>query len=156
MQGRVFSGMRRALELLLVIFTIVLAGIQFVRPARTNPAADPADDLTAYVPAQVAAILDRSCRDCHSSQTRWPWYSNIAPASWLVIDHVNHGRQHFNYSNWPAYDEQRKLSIRRSSCDMARAGTMPMPSYVLMHRSAKLSAGDIAALCEWAVPVASH
>jgi hypothetical protein len=148
--------MRRAFKLLLVVLAILVAGIQFVRPARTNPAADPADALTAYVPAHVAAILDRSCRDCHSSETRWPWYSNIAPASWLVIDHVNHGRSHFNYSNWPSYDTQRKLSLRKSSCDMARAGTMPMPSYLLMHRSAQLSPGDIAALCEWAVPVASH
>ena len=148
--------MRLAFKSILVILGILFISIQFVRPARTNPVADPADDLTAYVPAHVAEIFDRSCRDCHSSGTRWPWYSNIAPASWFVIDHVDHGREHFNYSNWPTYDEQRKLAIRRSSCDMARAGTMPMRSYVLIHRSARLSEGDIAALCAWAVPVAAH
>src|SRR5687768_8392914 len=148
--------MRRVFKLLLFVLAVLFVAIQFVRPPRTNPAADPADPLTAHVPAHVAVILDRSCRDCHSSQTRWPWYSNIAPASWLVIEHVDHGREHFNYSNWPTYDDQRQLSIRRSSCDMARAGTMPMPSYLLLHPSARMSEGDIATLCEWAVPLAAH
>jgi hypothetical protein len=148
--------MRRAFKVVLVSLAILFAGVQLVRPARTNPAADPARALTPHVPANVAAILDRSCRDCHSSETRWPWYSNIAPASWLVIDHVNHGRSHFNYSNWTAYDEERRLALRRNSCDLARGGTMPMPSYLLLHRSARLSPGDIEALCTWAVPAASH
>ena len=148
--------MRRVLKVLLVTTTIILAAIQFVRPPRTNPPADPASALTNHVPANIAEILDRSCRDCHSSQTRWPWYSNVAPVSWFVIDHVDHGRTHFNYSNWPIYDAERQLAIRKNSCEMARAGTMPMPSYTLLHRSARLSAADLEALCTWAVPASTH
>ncbi len=148
--------MRRVLKVLLVLIITVLAGVQIVRPPRTNPPADPADALTRYVPAHVAGILDRSCRDCHSNETRWPWYSHVAPASWFVIDHVDHGRSNFNYSKWPTYGAQHQLSIQRSSCEMARAGTMPMPSYVLLHRTARLSPSDIEALCAWAVPAAAH
>jgi hypothetical protein len=148
--------MRRVVKVLLAVIIVVFASLQFVRPARTNPPADPADALTTYVPAHVAEILDRSCRDCHSNETHWPWYSHIAPASWFVIDHVDHGRSHFNYSTWPAYGAEQKLAIRRNSCQMARAGTMPLPSYVLLHGAARLSAGDIEALCAWAVPSGAH
>jgi len=63
------------------------------------------------VDPQVAGILDRACADCHSNKTRWPWYSHVAPVSWFVIDHVNHGRSHLNFSEWGRYDafEQRDL-----------------------------------------------
>ena len=73
-------------------------GIQFIRPARTNPAIDPTRTLaaTTELPHETAVVLERACRDCHSNDTRWPWYSNVAPISWFVIDHVNHGRSHFN------------------------------------------------------------
>ena len=148
--------MRRVVKVLLVVIMAVFGSLQFVRPARTNPPSDPADALTTYVPAHVAEILDRSCRDCHSNGTRWPWYSSIAPVSWFVIDHVDHGRSHFNYSKWPTYGEDQKLAIRKNSCQMARAGTMPLASYVLLHGSARLSPGDIEALCAWAVPASGH
>lgn len=149
--------MRQAVKLLLVVLAILCAGIQFVRPARTNPPIDPALALDArHVPSDVAEILDRSCRDCHSNETRWPWYSNLAPASWLVIDHVNHGRSHFNYSGWERYTLEERASLVEGSCELARAGSMPMPSYLLMHRSARLAPSDVQALCAWAVPAPSH
>jgi hypothetical protein len=141
-----------------VVLVILFAGIQFVRPARTNPGSDPAAALTAVtaVPPAAAAILDRSCRDCHSNDTRWPWYSHVAPASWFLIDHVNHGRSHFNDSAWSTYDRQRQLQLLKNTCELARAGSMPMPSYLLMHRSAGLTRADIATLCAWALPTAAH
>ena len=148
--------MRRVVKVLVVVTMVVFGSLQVVRPARTNPPSDPADSLKVHVPAQVAEILDRSCRDCHSNETRWPWYSNIAPASWFVADHVDHGRSHFNYSKWPAYDAEEQLDIRRNTCRMARGGTMPLPSYVLLHGSARLSAADMHALCAWAVPAGAH
>jgi hypothetical protein len=81
---------------------LVLLAAQFVRPARTNPRTDPSRTLAAVhpMPAAVASAFDRACRDCHSNETRWPWYSHVAPVSWFVIDHVNHGRSHFNSSDW--------------------------------------------------------
>src|SRR4051812_28292081 len=98
---------RRLLILLLVAFI----GIQFVRPDRTNPPAAPAASLATAAPPAIRTVLDRSCGDCHSNQTRWPWYSNVAPMSWMVASHVHDGREHFNYSEWTAYpsDDQDKF-----------------------------------------------
>ena len=150
--------MRRALKLTVLVLALVFAGIQFVRPARTNPASDPERALgrAEPVPAAVAAILDRSCRDCHSNETRWPWYSQVAPISWFVIDHVDHGRTHFNYSDWAGYDRVRRSSLREGSCELARSGAMPMPSYLRMHRRARLAPADIETLCTWALPAPAH
>jgi hypothetical protein len=132
----------------LVVLTGAMA-IQFVRPPRTNPPVNAHATLAAHVrvPPEVAAILDRACRDCHSNETRWPWYSNVAPVSWWVIDHVNHGRSHFNYSEWRRYDRDESARLLKESCKMARAGTMPLDEYVRMHRSARLTSREIDALC---------
>ena len=150
--------MRRALKLTVLLLALAFASIQFVRPARTNPASDPARSLGAVepIPAPVAAILDRSCRDCHSNETRWPWYSHVAPISWFVIDHVDHGRTHFNYSDWAGYDRTRQGSLREGSCELARSRAMPMPSYLRMHRTARLTPADIDTLCTWALPAPAH
>src|SRR5688500_16350534 len=120
--------MRRAIKLTLVVGVLVFAGIQAVRPARTNPSFDPANALTSRMtlPSDVATILERACRDCHSNETRWPWYSHVAPASWLVVDHVNHGRSHFNLSEWGTYDRARQAELLKNSCELAREGSMPM------------------------------
>jgi hypothetical protein len=150
--------MRRAARIIVVFGVLALAGIQAIRPARTNPSSNPADALTSHirVPSDAAAILDRSCRDCHSNDTRWPWYSRVAPASWLVIDHVNHGRSHFNLSDWGTYDRQRQAELLKNSCELARKASMPMPSYLLAHRGARLSAADVDTLCTWAAPTPTH
>ena len=143
--------MPRALRWAAVLVILVAAGIQAVRPARTNPPTDPTRTLAARVrmTPEAAAVLDRACRDCHSNDTRWPWYSNVAPVSWLVIDHVNHGRSHFNYSDWAQYGRDDARRLLKNTCDLSRQEAMPMPSYLVMHRSARLSNRDIIALCEW-------
>ena len=143
--------MRRTVRRVVLVLTIAFAGMQFVRPERTNPVGDPARALgnAQPVPAAVATILDRACRDCHSNDTRWPWYSNVAPISWFVIEHVNHGRSHFNYSDWTRYDRRRQASMLEGSCELARRGAMPLPSYLLMHSAARLSPVEIETLCAW-------
>ena len=143
---------KKHLKIAAVVSLVLLAGIQFVRPARTNPAADPAEALSAHVPtaAHVTAILEHSCRDCHSSETRWPWYSNVAPVSWWVIDHVDHGRSHFNYSQWARYTPEEQKKLLKESCELAKKGAMPLGSYLTMHRSARLSPADVTAICVWA------
>ena len=150
--------MRRIVRISLALSAVALTGAQVVRPARTNPLSNPADVLTAHmnVPADVVAILDRSCRDCHSNDTRWPWYSHVAPVSWLVIDHVNHGRSHLNVSDWGRYDRRRQAQLLKNSCELSRKGAMPMPSYLLLHGTARLSPADIEKLCDWATPTTAH
>jgi Haem-binding domain len=130
----------------------LFVGLQFVRPARTNPAVDQSQTIHArlQVTPEVAAILDRSCQDCHSNTTRWPWYSNVAPVSWLLTDHVNEGRQHLNLSEWGRYDNRRAKKKLEAMCDEVKDGAMPIRSYTLIHRGTKLSAEDVKTLCDWA------
>ena len=137
--------LKRTAKYVLLAGLVIFAGIQFVRPARTNPVSDPSAAL-GEVPPDVSAILDRSCRDCHSNGTRWPWYTNVAPVSWWVIDHVNHGRSHFNYSEWSKYDPEEQRNLLRQSCELVRKGAMPLPSYLRMHEAA-MSGESIQTLC---------
>lgn len=124
---------------------------QFIRPAKTNPANIEAHALEAHVQvsAPAAAILDRACRDCHSNDTRWPWYSHVAPVSWYVIDHVNHGRSHLNFSEWGSFSNRDAEAMLKAICKEVKSGAMPLTSYTRMHRSAKLSPEDVQTLCDW-------
>lgn len=143
--------MRKALRWAAVVFVIVLVAIQFFGPVRTSPATDPSETLvaTGRVTPEVSAILDRSCRDCHSNETRWPWYSRIAPMSWGVIDHVNHARRRMNLSKWTSYDPEDARGFLVDICALTRKHDMPLPSYTWIHRDARLSDHDIAVLCAW-------
>ena len=135
--------------------TVALIGgalaIQLARPARTNPPTDPARTMKAIalVTPEADAVLKRACRDCHSNDTRWPWYSNVAPISWFVIDHVNHGRRHFNYSDWAEYDHDQVPRLLKNMCTMTRKGEMPIASYRWLHPEARITDRDIVELCEW-------
>jgi cytochrome c551/c552 len=130
---------------------VLLLAIQFVRPARTNPAVDESQTIfaRAQLPPQVAAIFNRSCVDCHSNKTAWPWYSNVAPVSWFVINHVNEGRRIMNLSEWGRLDRDRQDRKLRQICDEVSDGSMPLSSYTPMHPNSKLSAEDKKTLCDW-------
>lgn len=131
---------------------ILAAAIQLYRPDRTNPESDPALAFGAggQVPADVNAIVTRACADCHSNQTRWPWYSHVAPASWMLASHVRDGRAHLNFSEWGAYDVKRQTHMLEEICEVVESGDMPLGGYVLLHGDARLSASDVRSLCDWA------
>jgi hypothetical protein len=141
----------KILKWIVLAVVVVFIGLQFVRPARTNPVVDQSQTLHArqQVTPQVSAILDRSCQDCHSNTTRWPWYSNVAPVSWSVIDHVNEGRSHLNFSEWGRLDNRRTAKKLEEICEEVQDGGMPLRSYTYIHWSAKLSPEDVKTLCEW-------
>ena len=142
---------RRVFRSVLIAACALSLGIQLIRPARTNPPTDPARTLKARVrvPDDVAQILDRACRDCHSHDTTWPWYSNVAPVSWLLIDHVNHGRSHLNFSDWASYSTSEADKRITEICKQAREGEMPMTSYLWMHAEARLTPRDVELICAW-------
>ncbi len=128
--------------------------MQVVIPAKTNPPSEPAMSLKAARPAQAAAVavLERSCRDCHSNDTTWPWYSHVAPVSWLVARDVNEGRREFNMSEfgtWNAKKQQHKLE---EACTQVKEGEMPMWIYVVQHAEAKLQPGDVELICWLSAP----
>jgi Haem-binding domain len=151
-----FKGHGKAIARWLAVLIVVA---QFIRPARTNPPIDQADTLEASVPVpgDVDAILKRSCGDCHSNSTRWPWYSNVAPMSWLVIRDVRDGRSHMNFSAWPASQSQKsQVTLLSHICREVTSGDMPLWFYLPLHPDARLSKADVKALCDWTVAARQH
>jgi hypothetical protein len=136
---------------LLISLVCLFILIQLKRPARTNPAVDESQTIEArtQMTPQVKDILDRACRDCHSNKTEWPWYTNVAPVSWWITDHVNEGRQNLNLSEWGKLDKDRQDKKLRQICDEVEGGGMPLSSYLPMHPKAKLSEQDKKTLCDW-------
>lgn len=123
-----------------------LAAIQLAPVSRTNP---PVRTGVA-APAGVDEILRRACYDCHSNETRWPWYSYVAPASWFVVRHVNHGRGDLNFSEWPAFDFEAEEHAFRDIEEQVSNGEMPLRNYIWLHADAKLSKDDRDTLLRWA------
>ena len=136
---------------LMLIVTSLFLVAQFIRPAKTNPASEPslAIETQLQVDPKVAQILDRSCADCHSNKTRWPWYAHVAPASWFVIDHVNHGRSHLNFSEWGSYDRNEQRDLLGQACKEVKNGAMPLSSYTPLHPGSKLTVEDVTVICNW-------
>ena len=136
---------------LLIIVALVFVVIQLKRPARTNPPVDESQTIFArtQMTPQGAALFDRSCRDCHSNKTVWPWYTNFAPISWFIVDHVNEGRKHMNLSEWGRLDQDRQDKKLRQICDEVTDGAMPLSSYTPLHPGSTLSAEDVKTLCDW-------
>ena len=140
--------MSKRLRQAAVVFIVVFAAAQLVRPERTNPATDGSRTIQAHVgtASGLPAVLDRSCGDCHSNATVWPWYTQVAPASWLMAQAVTEGRKAVNFSEWAAYSPDRQRTLLAVSCDDATSGKMPGP-YTLVRPEARLSPQDIETIC---------
>jgi len=136
--------MKKWLKRLGLAVLLAAIGIQLVPGGRPEPAGV---DASRSLP--MHPVFARACADCHSNETRWPWYSHVAPTSWFVTGHVNHARRHMNLSEWAKYDARAADRKLKSICSMARDGRMPLPSYLPMHPDAKLTSQDVDALCEW-------
>ena len=103
----------------------------------------------ADIPSSVADVLAHACINCHSERTRWPWYSQIAPASWLVENDVKRARKHLNLSRWDSFDTAEQRMLLTAIATVVENGEMPPFRYVVFHPEAKLSAGDSAQVIEW-------
>ena len=130
----------------LLALVVILVAIQFVPVDRTSPPVE--DEVPA--PPDVRAVLRRACYDCHSNETTWPWYSRIAPVSWLIARDVREGREETNYSTWSRYDAKRQAKLLKESWEEVAEGEMPPWFYLPLHPDAKLSEADRAALKAWA------
>lgn len=144
--------MKKFLKIMVIMAVTAFVVLQFFRPDRRNPPIVEAETLDAAmaVPADVQAVLSRSCNDCHSHKTVYPWYSNVSPFSWFLADHIEHARSEVNFSVWNTYDAKKKAHKLDEICEMVEAGAMPLPSYLWIHRDAVLSESDAGTLCYWA------
>ena len=140
--------MSRRLKQAAITLVIFFAVAQLIRPSRANPAIDPARTIAAHADkaSGLAPILDRSCGDCHSNATVWPWYTQIAPLSWAMARGVSEGRRAVNFSEWGTYSADVRRTLLSASCDDVSSGKMPGP-WTLIHPETKLSAREVETIC---------
>ena len=129
-----------------ILLFLALIAMQFVPIERTNPPVE--SDVPA--PPELKEVLRRACYDCHSNETRWPWYSRVAPVSFLIANDVKEGRSEVNFSQWSQYNGARKGKKLKEIAEQVEKGEMPQWYYVLIHTDAKLSAGDKEIIINWA------
>src|SRR4051812_13013115 len=136
--------MKRILKILAIVLIVGLGVIQIFQIDKTNPPIVAGQNIEASisVPADITLILDRSCNDCHTNNTKYPWYTSVQPAGWFMKDHINDGRRHLNFSEFNTYAPKKKAKKMEEVCEQVEAGEMPLPSYLWIHRDAGLSAGD--------------
>jgi hypothetical protein len=144
--------MKRILKIVVIVIAVAFVIAQFIRPNQVNPEVNAADTLEASVavPPNVEEILQRSCKDCHTNTTSYPWYAQISPVSWYLNNHIEEGRRELNFSVWNTYQPRRKNKKLEEVCEQVKTGEMPLPSYVLIHRDSALREGDANVLCDWA------
>ena len=144
--------MKKALRWVIIVVGVLLVGAQFIRPDRTNPSADLSKDFAAIYgqTSTIVPLIRKACYDCHSSETRWPWYSNITPVSWFVSDDVREARRHLNFSTWGDYPARKRASSLDHIRDEVSSGDMPMWTYLLMHSDAHLTQGERDSIVSWA------
>lgn len=141
--------MKRIIKWAALAVIIAFLAAQVAQPSRTNPPVKTDFLKTTGARADVAALFRSSCYDCHSDQTRWPWYSYVAPVSWMISQDVQGARHHVNLSEWPATNQE---LARRKMEDMSDAiddDDMPPPKYTLIHRDARLTSQQRQRLTDW-------
>ncbi len=139
---------RKIAKLTPILLVSVFIGMQFVPTPGVSKSPTTRPHTAELTNPRVGKILDRSCQDCHSNRTAWPWYSHVAPVSWIISKHVNEGREILDFSEWatqPPSEDERMLI-----CDAVSDGRMPLPGYTAIHRNARLSKQDVKLICEWA------
>jgi hypothetical protein len=146
------------LALRAVLFGAVLMVLGFVA-AQFGSAADPSNQKTkpqaslftiAKPPEEVAGILRRSCGDCHTGETRWPWYSHLPVIGAELEKHVREGRTALDLSDWQGHiDASEREDKLEDMCIQAKAGKMPLPKYLILHPTARLSESEVDTLCKW-------
>lgn len=136
----------------LILALIALVIIQFISAEKNEGGYESLNAFeTETKPSdEVAALLKSACYDCHSNQTEYPWYSNLAPVSFFLADHVEDGKRHLNFSDWDSYSAKRKDHKLDELIEEVEGGEMPLESYTLIHTDAKLDAAQTEALVNWA------
>ena len=136
-----------------ILFVVVTIGIQFIRTERPRGELPGSGKLNEFVavPISVDALLRRSCYDCHSDETQWPWYAQVAPVSWLLTRDVQHGRSNLDFSRWSVDTVREPTPKQRLTwmCREARRRIMPPLSYIVVHPRARLSGPETNVLCAW-------
>jgi len=138
-------------KILLVILVLLIIG-QFIQPPHNNGAAATPNDITHAVPVPdtVMAMLKRSCYDCHSNHTEYPWYSKITPVNWWLNNHINDGKRGLNFSEFANKSFKRKAKRLDDVAEQVEKHEMPLNSYLWIHKDAKLTDAQEKMIIDWA------
>ncbi|MEJ6982460.1 heme-binding domain-containing protein [Pedobacter sp. P351] len=137
----------KVLLILLAVFTLM----QFFQPNRNSGKTASANDITKVypVPDNVQAILKKACYDCHSNSTRYPWYTYIQPFGWMMNSHIKEGKAELNFNEFGSYSARRQRSKIKAIAGSIKDGSMPLDSYTLIHRDAKLNNTEKNLILNW-------
>lgn len=137
---------------ILLVLLAVLVIIQFIRPGKNQSVSKSATDITVQyaVPASVQTIIDKACADCHSNNTRYPWYNNIQPVGWWLAKHVNDGKKELNFADFASYTPKKQHHKLEEIIETVKEGEMPLDSYTWIHKEAVLTEQEKLAISQWA------
>jgi len=137
---------------IIFILVVIVVLIQFYPMEKPTVTSDNSNDLisTTNVPKNISSLLKNACYDCHSNESTFPWYANIAPSKWLVYDHINKGREELNFSNWNTLSTDDKSGILDDISSIILEGEMPLKGYTLLHSEANLSESNRELIATWA------
>ena len=140
------------LKKILGALLVALLLIQFIRPSQENPPTEQSQSFqqVANPPVEVVGVLKSACFDCHSNETVYPWYSQIAPFSWWLANHINEGREHLNFSTYGQISAEDKGKVMEEIAEVIQKNEMPLASYTWLHPEAKLSEEQKNMLIRWA------
>jgi hypothetical protein len=149
-QRRNRGKIKKWLKLLLLAVLIVFIVIQFF-PAEKNISAGQNTDIshTYPVPPAVQALLNEACYDCHSNNTNYPWYTRVQPFGWWLANHIKNGKKELNFHEFSSYSLRRQVSKLKAISGSLKDGSMPLKSYTLIHRDARLSATEKKDIIAW-------
>jgi len=130
----------------LLIFLLVFIAMQFIQTEKVNSETNP--ELEMKTPPEITTIFKSACYDCHTNSTTWPWYSYVAPFSWIIDSHVTNGRKALNFSIWETYSEEKKEEKMKAIFRTAYA-SMPLASYIKAHEDADLTREQRTLIRKW-------
>ncbi|MCX6235653.1 MAG: heme-binding domain-containing protein [Bacteroidetes bacterium] len=146
--------MKKFLYTFFSVLILLLIIIQFFRPAKNSGDHDNHSDLLTQakvLPLDLRNRLVTSCYDCHSDNTRYPWYGRIAPVSWLLYRDIKEGKENVNFSGWANYDARKRISLLSKMHDELEERSMPLKIYLWMHKDARMSDAEYETLMKWTI-----
>jgi len=141
----------KLVKIIAIVLMVAFVGIQFIPTTRNQSDSVPSTDfmLVNNVPETIQKKLQESCYDCHSNNTKYPWYNRIQPFGWLLENHIKEGKEKLNFSDFGSYSKRRQKSKLKSIADQIEDGKMPLSSYSMVHQDAMLSEDEKKEVLDW-------
>ncbi len=140
------------LKKIVMMLIVILIAVQLIQPARNEDRQVVSTDIskTVFVPANVQTVLQAACYDCHSNHTHYPWYTYVQPVGWILNNHIKNGKRELNFSDFSSYSKRRQESKFKSIASQVHDGAMPLYSYTIMHKNARLTKEEKYLIISWA------